>query len=166
MSYSLYELSNDYLSAFDFLTDPENEVDKQVVSDTLEAISGDFEDKAINVAKYLKNLESSAKAIKEAEAEMMKRRKSFEKRVAGLKDYLKGNLEITGIKKIESPFFKISIAKNPVSVFVSDESIIPDEFFETRTLRTLNKTALKKSLQDGFVIHGAELKNGTRLNIK
>ena len=64
---SLYDLSTNYLQALDFLTDPEMDLPIEAVNDTLEALAGELEDKAINVAKFLRNMEAMAEAIKNAE---------------------------------------------------------------------------------------------------
>ena len=65
---SLYQLSHNYLQALDFLTDPELDLPVEAINDTLEALEGELEDKAINVAKFLRNMEATAEAIKAAEA--------------------------------------------------------------------------------------------------
>ena len=78
---NLFQLSTKYIEALDFLTDPEMDLPIEAINDTLEGLSGVLEDKAINLAKFLRNLEATAEAIKEAEADMLKRRRAFENRV-------------------------------------------------------------------------------------
>jgi hypothetical protein len=53
---SLYQLSGDYLQALDFLTDPELNLPIETVNDTLEGLLGELEDKAVNVAKFIRNI--------------------------------------------------------------------------------------------------------------
>jgi hypothetical protein len=165
---SLYQLSGDYLRALDFLTDPEANVPAQVLTDTMEALDGELQDKAVNVAKFIRNMEATAEAIKQAEAEMAKRRKALESRVTWLKGYLKANMESTGITKIDCPYFKLSIAKNPAALDLFDESAIPAEYkhTETVTVEHIDKAAIKAALSSGAEIQGAKLTNGTRLVIK
>ena len=163
---SLYQLSGNYLQALDFLTDPEADLPAEVISDTLEALGGELEDKAVNVAKFLRNMEATAMAIKAAEESMEKRRKALEARVKWMKDYLKSNMEHTGISKIECPYFKLSIQKNPAAVNVTDENAIPKQYKEEVITWKLNKPAIKKAIENGQVVPGAELNNGTRLVIK
>lgn len=163
---SLYELSSTYLKALDDLTDPELDLPIEAVNDTLEALGDEMENKAINVTKFMRNMEATAKAIKEAEAEMYKRRKSLETRIKWMKDYLKENMEHTGITKIECPYFKLSIQKNLVSVAITNEESIPGEFKEQVISWKIDKTAIKKAIQSGDSIPGAKLLNGTRLAIR
>jgi hypothetical protein len=163
---NLYQLSAKYIEALDFLTDPEMDLPIEAINDTLEGLSGGLEEKAVNVAKFLRNLEATAEAIKEAEADMAKRRRAFESRVKWLKSYLKDSMENTGITKIECPFFKLSIQKNPVSVEVFDENLIPEQFKEVVTTWKIDKNAIKEALKNGETVAGAMLLNGTRLAIK
>ena len=163
---SLYELSSTYVEALDALTDPEVDLPIEAVNDTLEGLSGELEDKAVNVAKFLRNMEAMAKAIKNAEAEMARRRKSLESRVTWMKSYLKGSMEHTGITKIECPFFKISIQNNPASISILNEEAIPAEYKAQVISWKIDKTAIKNAIKGGKTIPGAVLVNGTRLAIK
>ncbi len=165
---SLYQLSGNYLQALDFLTDPDANVAIDIVNDTMEALTGELEDKAVNVAKFIRNMETTANAIKKAEVDMAKRRKSLETRVQWLEDYLKSSMEATGITKIECPYFKLSIAKNPPALDLFDSQAVPGEYKHTETVTTehIDKAAIKAALSSGKTIDGARLVNGTRLVIK
>lgn len=163
---TLYQLTDNYREALDALTDPEAELPIEAVNDTLEALEGELEVKAVNVAKFMRNMETTAKAIKEAEAEMAKRRKTLESRVNWLKGYLKGSMEACDISKIECPYFKLSIQKNPPAVNILDEAAIPAEFKEKVISWKIHKTAIKDALKAGDSVPGAELVSGTRLAIR
>jgi hypothetical protein len=163
---TLYQISENYMEALDVLTDPEADLPIEAVNDTLEALGGELEDKTINVAKFLRNMEATAKAIKEAEADMARRRKALENRVKWLKDYLKANMEHTGITKIECPYFKLSIQNNPPAVAILDEESIPAEFKEQVISWKIDKTGIKNAIKAGKSVPGAELVNGTRLAIR
>lgn len=163
---ALYEISNNYLQALDFLTDPELDLPIEAINDTLEGLSWELEEKAVNVTKFLRNMEASAEAIKQAEEAMAKRRKVLENRAKWLKDYLKANMERTGISKIECPFFKLSVQKNPDSVNILDEDAIPEQFKEQVISWKISKTAIKDAIKVGQTVPGAELVSGTRLVIK
>lgn len=165
-SITLYEISQTYREALDVLTDPELDLPNEVIADTLEGLQGNLEDKAIAVAQFFKNLEATAVAIKEAEQRMSQRRKAIENRVAAIKDYLKINMESCGISKIESPWFALSIAKNPAAVDILDEDSLPDDFVEIVTMRKVNKTAIKQAIESGADVPGAVLTRGTRLVIR
>lgn len=165
-SLTLYELSQDYRQALVELTDPELELPPEVITDTLEGLQGSVEDKAINIAKFFRNLEAVTDAIKLAEDRMAKRRKTIEARVAWLKDYLKQNMEGCGIQKIESPWFVLSVQNNPWAVEISNEEAIPAKYKEKVVTIKLDKQAIKKALEEGKKVPGASLTRGTRLSIR
>lgn len=163
---TLYQLSSHYLQALDFMTDPEQDLPLEAINDTLEALGGELEDKAINVAKFLRNLETLAETIKQAELDMAKRRRNLESRVSSLKGYLKTSMEQISISKIECPYFKLSIQSNPAAVVILDEEAIPDEFKEAVVTWKIDKNAIKDALKIGKTVQGAILANGSRLVIK
>jgi len=163
---SLYEISNDYLQALDAFTDPEADIPMEAAIDTLEGIEGQLQDKAVNVAKFMQNLDATAKAIKEAEQQMARRRKAIENRAQWIKDYLKNNMEASGITKIESPWFRLAVQKNPEAVEVFDEAALPDDFKTEVVTVKIDKAAIKQVLRDGVHVPGAMLTQGTRLAIR
>jgi len=142
--------------------------DAQTIKDTIEAESYPLEIKAQNVAYAIKNLEASAAAIKVAEQEMAARRKSQEKRAEHIREYLKTSMEVAGVSKITCPHFALKIRRNPASVDVFEERLIPNEFMRQPEPPPpqIDKTAIKEALKAGKEVPGASLAVGTRLDIK
>ena len=162
---ALFILAQEHRALSDKLHDMD--LDEQTVLDTLEGESTDVVEKSKAVAAIFRNLESDAKQIKEAEQQLAERRKAYEKRAESLKNYLKTNMEIAGIQKIESPWFVISIAQNPEAVTVDDESLIPRDYFkEVPVSFVLDKNLLKSAIKDGYEVPGARLTRGTSLRIR
>lgn len=162
---ALFILAAEHRALADKLHD--TDLDEQTIIDTLEAESGDLVEKGKNVAAVFRNLESDAKQIKEAEQQLAERRKAIEKRAESLKQYLKTNMEVAGIQKIECPWFVISIAQNPEAVTVDDESLIPRDYFkEIPATFQLDKALVKSAIKDGYDVPGAHLSRGTSLRIK
>ena len=62
----LYEIERHYLEALDLFTDPDTEIPAEVVADTLEAIEGEFEVKAIRVAGFARQMEACAWSARSA----------------------------------------------------------------------------------------------------
>lgn len=162
---ALFQLAAEHRALSDKLHDLE--LDDQTILDTLESESTDLIEKGKNVAAVFRNLESDAKQIKEEEQRLAERRKAYEKRAESLKNYLKTNMEVAGIQKIECPWFVISIAQNPEAVTVDDESLIPRDYFkEIPVSYVLDKSLLKQAIKDGYTVPGARLIRGTNLRIK
>jgi len=164
----LYEIEQKYLEALDLFTDPDEEIQPDIVADTLEAIEGEFEIKAVQVVAFAKQMEAEAEAIKQAEERMEKRRKALEGRARWLKDYVKIGMETMGQKKLSSAWFVLSVQKNPPSVDVYDEGAIPGEFkrIPEPPPPAPDKAAIKAAIAAGREVPGARLVNGTRLAIR
>lgn len=162
---ALYELAAQHRQLAERLTDIG--LDDASIADTLEGEAGDLMEKCVNIAKVFRNLESLADQIKQAEAQMVERRKAIEKRAAALKLYLLTNMDMAGIPKIESPWFCISVKNNPESVVIDNEKEIPADYMrEIPVSYVPDKALMKSAMQDGHIITGAHLERGKRLEIK
>ena len=163
---SLYEISDKYLA---LLRESIDEETGELVDDKLEALdqcSGDLQEKGIAIASFIKNLEADEIAIDSAICAMEIRRAGIKKRRQAMLDYLKNNMDRTGITEISCPYFVAKTKKCPPSVIVVNEKYIPDKYFTKKETFSLNKIELKKSLQQGKIIEGAILKQNTRLEIR
>lgn len=156
---NLYELSVAFQEVQNMELDPE------VMKDTLDSIEDAIENKAENIAKLVRNLESDVSAYKEEEDRLKTKRQATENKVKWLKTYLEDNMKLTGKTKFKSGMFNFSIQKNPASVNITDERIIPEEFLIPQ-LPKIDKTALKDVLKNGVEVPGAELKQTEGLRIR
>ena len=141
--------------------------------DTLDGIEQEFEDKAENVAAYIKSLKAEADDLKEEEAALNRRRKVKENQIDRLKDYLLHSMMTINRTKIDTPRAKLSIRNNAESVQFDDEEQFirlclargQDDYLRYKDPE-LNKTAVKKALQSGMEIDGARLIRTQSLIIK
>lgn len=163
---ALYELAAQYRADAEKLADLD--LDEQTLADTLEGMGGELEVKAQNVIMFTRNLEATAAAIKEAEAQMAARRKALENRAAGLRRYVLENMQFAGIQKIECPFFRLSIRENPAAVDIYEPGLIPAEYMKQPETPppAPDKSAIKAAITAGTEVPGAKLTKGTRLEIK
>lgn len=166
MSLHLYELTDHYLKALDYLTDPENEIDQQTAVDTIDSLDGELDDKLLNVGRVIANIEAAAEAIKQAEKRQYDRRKSLENKASWLRDYLLVNMKETGHAKVACDEISLTLAKTPAAVQIDDETVIPKEFFVTKIEESINKKAIAEAIKSGEEIPGASLKTGFRVSIK
>ena len=162
---ALYLLTQEFRAAAEKLADAE--LPDEVIADTLESLQFPIEEKAKNVAMVIRNIEASAKAIKEAADAMILRAKSEENRAKHLKGYLQSAMEATGITKIESPYFVISLRNNPESVVIDAESQIPADYMrEIPASYSPDRILIKKAIQDGYEVPGCHLTRTQSLQIK
>lgn len=156
---NLYELSLAFQDVQNMDLDPE------VMKDTLDSIEDAIENKAENIAKLIRNLESDVSAYKEEEDRLKTKRQSAENKVKWLKTYLEDNMKLTGKTKFKSGMFNFAIQKNPASVNIVDEKAIPEEFLIQQPPK-VDKTSLKEILKRGIEVPGAELKQTEGLRIR
>lgn len=156
----LYEISNDYIKAFNELSEMEG-ITQDIISDTLSPITDEFNNKAIAITSYFRNLEAETNAIKEAENSMYERRKAIEKKIEKIKVYLKSQMISTGINKISCPYFSVTLAKSKNSVNILDSSKIPSEFIREKVIKEPNKELILKT----GGCEGAEIIEGYSLRI-
>ncbi len=166
MNTSLYQLSTEYEEAAHKMLDAG--YDDQTIADTLEGLSGDFNEKAESVAKFIRNLEA-ASAARSAEAKRLTdEAKAIDKKIDGIKQYLLTSMQRTGIEKVSGQLFVISLQNNPASVHVTDESLIPHDYWKQPEPPppSLDKNLIKQAIKDGHTVPGVELKQSQRVSIK
>ena len=93
------------------------------------------------------------------------KKKKLTSEIDGFKDDLRAAMVEHGVKRIESEDILFRLDAPSVVVSIKDESLIPDKYF--KTVRQLDKMAVKKALQVGDSVDGAELAEGKhRLTVK
>lgn len=142
--------------------------DDETIVDTLEAESTGLTQKIEDYGHVIRNMESFANAIKIEETRISERRKSVEKRVENIKDWLLKNMVVCNISKIECPVFTISLHDNPGKVSITDEKLIPDEYLKVPDLPppSPDKAAILRDLKSGKEISGCFLEKTKRISIK
>ena len=165
MNISLFELKSEYQLAAQKLQDMD--LDEQTLADTLESLAGDLETKATNTIMVSRNMRAVVPAIKEAAKAMLDRAKAIEARADYLDKRVFDTMIETGITKIECAYFKLTIQDNPPAVEVFDSLQVPSDYMrEVPATYTVDKTLIKKAIQDGFDVPGAKLTHAKRLVCK
>lgn len=158
MSQHLYEISKDFLELQEAASNAE-EVDESMMlalRDTMEGIQLSFEEKAQNIVNVMKNVTSNVAAIDEEIKRLQGMKTTVKNKEEWFKNYLRENMEKTGINKIECPYFTITLAKASQQVEITDEKLLPDDLIDIETKIKPKRQEIKKALQDGEV-PGAEL---------
>jgi hypothetical protein len=157
---SLYEIRSKYIELQNLDLEPE------LLKDTLESLEDSFTDKAENIVMVIKDNESIISAIDTEIKRLQDRKSKFAKRNDSLKEYLMGSMIAMDHKSVKSNLFNISIKKNPPSVEIFDEGMIPEQFVKVEEVRKIDKKLISSELKAGMVVAGAVLKQGQSLTIK
>lgn len=155
---SLYELTGQFNHVAEMLTD--EQIEQEVIIHTLESIDAAIEDKADNYAKLIKNQESDSKGIAEEIKRLQARKQSIDNSVKNMKLSLQNAMNEIGKTKFKTNLFSFNIQKNPISVNIVDENLIPDEFKKIKI--EFDKTAIKKADN----VPGVELTQSESLRIR
>jgi len=133
----------------------------------IDEIEGDFSEKAINIGMYIRNLEASSDAIKEATKIMAARAKSQDNKAEWLRSILINTMQNQQVKRIKSAWFNINVQKNPGRAVVYDESLLPTEYQKEKVIiQEPNKTEIRKALLEGKEVPGCFLDETYSVRIK
>lgn len=116
-------------------------------------------EKIENIALWIKNLASDVAALEAEEERLMKRRNATEAKIERLKAYLQSALvrEDGTAERFSTPRCTVTVRRGLGKVIVTDEKILPAEFFEEVTTRKVAKMNIKEVLSRGIEVPGAHL---------
>lgn len=164
---NLYEITGDLLQLQSML---EDDVDPEVLADTLEAVQGEYEFKLESYCKVIKNLEADVVGIKAEEQRLSGKRKVLENNIERLKKAMFDSMKTTNTPKVKGQLFTVTIQKNGGKTPVitapdADTSKLPDKL--VIVTEKPNLEAIRELLEAGKSIEGFALgERGESLRIK
>jgi len=155
----LYELTNEWLRLRSL------DEDEETTAEDLALVQADILQKAQNVGAVLAEMSRTADAIRAEEKRLASKRKAIENRHEYLFEYVKAQMLVMGLEELRGPNFSWKFAKGETkSVVVTDETLIPDEFFRLR--REVDKSAIHKASDElGECVPGTAMKVSRSLRI-
>lgn len=160
---NLYQLTNNYEQVLSMIYD--EDVDEQMVLDTLESIEGEIEDKADGYAKIIKELEALRDARKAEAKRLTESATTFDNRIKGLKQNLFNAMKQTGKTKFATDLFTFNIVKNGGKQALTIDGEVPEEY--TKTVVENDTEKIRQALEDGEKLPFAHLEpRGESLRIK
>ena len=137
------------------------------VADTFEGLEGQFNEKAVSLVHIINNMDSDTSEIDAEIKRLQGRKKTIENKQVSVREYLRTNMEASGITKIECPLFGITLAKGRDTVFIEDESKIPDELVDISVVQKPDKRKILAMLKAGEDVPGCRIeKTKQSLRIK
>lgn len=163
---TLYELSEQFAQLMEAIEN--GEIPEEAIADTLEGLTGDFDEKADNIACIIKNELAIADRIKYESDQMYERMSAHNKRAKFLKEYLSKQMQRAGRKKIET-------ARNCISFHPSIRTVVDNEnefvreypdYCKQDIAYKIDKAAIRAALKSGREIKGAHLEQSQNIQIK
>ncbi len=149
----LYEISNEFQKIVDLIENCD-EMSPELI-EQLNSVSDNASAKVINVAAYIKNLEVQSNGMDDYIKSMQERQSKIEKRIESLKEYLKYNMDLLKLNKVESPEFDVQLRANQYSLDLFDQSLVPKEYLRVKEVVSISRVDIAKDLKVGCDVPGA-----------
>ena len=164
----LVTLLNDHFDIEDgVICETEEELAKKI-----DEVSLDLDTKIENIGCYIKNLEADVEALKKEEDNLYGRRKSAERKIESLKNYLNGyltacypNEDDKAKWRFKSPKVVLGFRKS-TKVEVTDIQKLDKKYLKITTNIDPDKKAIGQALKNGEEVIGAVLKQNVNLSVK
>lgn len=162
----LYEVTNGFMKLYDAVEG--GEICEEIAKEIQEELQTALTNKSTNIIAYYQNKQALINGIDEEIKRLQEYKKAEKNRLDNYKEYVKKNMEILGIEKIETPVGKLTIAKSPISVEVINEDAIPSEYKTIVTEVKVDKNKIKDNFKEtGEIIDGVRIvTDNTNLRIK
>ena len=129
------------------------EIDEQTFKDTLEAIGTN--EKVEAYCQVIKELQGDFDKFKAEADRLTARMKTTKNGIDRMKDNLLTFLRLSGQDKVKAGTFTVSIGTSKATNIL-DEALIPSEY-KTPQPDKIDKTAIKKAIESGLEVSGAEV---------
>jgi len=130
------------------------------IRDTMQAIEGEFNEKAQALITVVHNMDSDVDALEREIARLTDRKKAIKARQDSMREWLRQNMEETGITSIKCPLFSITLAKGVEVAVIDQESALPDECVSVQTTIKPDKREILRRLKAGEDVPGAHIERG------
>ena len=160
---SLYEISAEMQELMDWLNDPET--DEQAITDTLEGLQFELEQKAEGYCKIIRQFEADAEMFKEEAQRFQQKQTRAENNAKRMKEAM---VATGNDKGLDAGLFKLKIAGNGGKRPLKITGIVPDEFIKMMPTNDTDRIRdFLESLDENDSCAWATLEpRGTHLTIK
>ena len=143
MNNTLYDIRCNFVNLMN-----NDELTEEQVQEIGQELAIELKNKSSNIIAYMIDTESLLERIKAEEKRLADMRKVGEARLEKFKKYVKENMEALELQKIQTELGTLSIAKNPLSVEVTELDKVPQEFLKQEIKISADKTAIKEHFKE------------------
>lgn len=133
----------------------QDDIDEQMIFDTLEGIDGEIEDKADNYAYIIAEILNDADACKAEKDRLEKRQKFLENKAKNLKKNLMEVMKDTGKTNFKTQLHTFRIQKNGGKRALTIDGDVPQEY--TKTVIENDTDKIRQALEEGKELSFAHL---------
>ena len=150
---ALYNITNKIIDLMDKTENEElTEEEQSLLSQEVEK---ELINKSSSIIAYVQNNEALSKAIDDEIDRLTEMKKRLKNKTDKFKEQVLNNMDRLGIEKVTTNIGKLAIRKNPISVEILNENIVPDEFKKEVVKTNIDKAAIKNYFKEtGEIIPG------------
>ena len=163
----MYELTNEWNGIYARLQDADANLDETLAD--CKQVEGKITEKADAYGKIIRMMQGDVDAQKAEASRLSARAKATENRIAALKAQLCETMKAMGKDKLRTSFFTFSVSPTPPAVKITDlEAALNAGYIKEPSYdeSCLDKAAMKRDLEAGLTIPGAELTRGETLRMR
>lgn len=146
-------------------TDPSDEA-FQALLDKMTEQESDWEKKALNVGRFIHQLDADQAQIKAEIDRLQKRAKSLARTGEMLSDRMIYQMTEFNRLEIGDALLSVKVRDNPPSVIIHDENAVPEQYKVKKVTVAVDKRGILAAAKDGGKIDGIEIVRSKRLAIK
>ena len=160
---TIYEIADKYKFIQQMI---EEGTDPEVFADALNTIDGELAEKLENYAMIMTNIQSNIDGKKFEAKRLLERAKAEEESIKRMKQNMQYAMVASGQTKVKGEKFNFTVQKNPPSLKVLDENLVPREYVEVEEVIKIDKKAILHELKAGVEISGVEIQQGESIRIR
>lgn len=158
---SIYDINKAFQSLADMVAD--GDLSQDDFQQALMELEQSKVEKCGNAICYLNMLKHGIEDMKAEEKRINTMRKALESRAKNLESAFAYVLKNMGDKEVITKYGVMKVRKNPPAVVIDDLSKVPTKFQHQKIEVTIDKTAIKKAIQNGEKVDGAHIEQGEKL---
>jgi hypothetical protein len=135
------------------------DIDEETLADTLEGCT-DLQQMLVAVLKAAHEDECRIEVIEKQIGKLKERADRFQARAEKARATVARIMEEAGIKKLSAPELTASLRRLPPKLLITDEAQIPADYMILPPPKP-DRSLIKRALDDGYVIPGVTLSNGS-----
>lgn len=160
---SIYEIQDKYKLIQSLIEDG---ADSELFTAALNEIDGELSEKLENYAMIITNIQSNVDGKKFEAKRLLERAKNEEESIKRMKLVMQEAVIASGNKTVKTEKFNFTVQKNPPSLNILDENLVPRKFIEIEQVIKIDKKAILSDLKNGEFIPGVEKTQGESLRIR
>lgn len=162
----LFELNEKFDAIVAMIEDDDNEIDEQVLIDTLESIELDRDLKLDNIATLIERNNAYANAYAEKQKKLQAAKKQLQTANERLQWYMTQTMDQAGMKELKTKNHMLRPRNYKASVVIDNTHAIPDQYMVSKLTIAPDKTAIYNALKAGEEVPGVHTKPNRKTVIK